>query len=219
MLRLANYLSKTFFFNVDHFKSHYWVCYNIASFVYVLVFWPWGMWDLSSLTRERTHTPCIGRQSLNHRTTRDIPGKLSLKEGHPTHQGGLLRDPSDKSKLWVKRELTIISTTWKITRIKESESPSVSPTLCNPVDNTGKNTGVGRLSLLQGIFPTQGLEPRSPAVQVDSLPAEPPRKPKNTGVGSLSSAGDLPNPGIKPGSVALQAILYQLSYQGSPIGL
>ena len=30
------------------------------------------------------------------------------------------------------------------------------------------------------------MEPRSPALQVDSLPAEPPGKPKNTGVGSLS---------------------------------
>ena len=31
-----------------------------------------------------------------------------------------------------------------------------------------------------------GMEPRSPALQVDSLPSEPPGKPKNTGVGSLS---------------------------------
>ena len=37
------------------------------------------------------------------------------------------------------------------------------------------------LSLLQGIFPTQGsnpgIEPRSPALQADSLSAEPPGKP------------------------------------------
>ena len=31
-----------------------------------------------------------------------------------------------------------------------------------------------------------GIEPRSPALQADSLPSEPPGKPKNTGVGSLS---------------------------------
>ena len=31
-----------------------------------------------------------------------------------------------------------------------------------------------------------GIEPRSPELQVDSLPAEPQGKPKNTGVGSLS---------------------------------
>ena len=28
-----------------------------------------SVWDLSSLTRDRTHIPCIGRQSLNHWTT------------------------------------------------------------------------------------------------------------------------------------------------------
>ena len=31
-----------------------------------------------------------------------------------------------------------------------------------------------------------GIEHRSPTLQADSLPAEPPGKPKNTGVGSLS---------------------------------
>ena len=31
-----------------------------------------------------------------------------------------------------------------------------------------------------------GIQPRSPALQADSLPAEPQGKPKNTGVGSLS---------------------------------
>ena len=43
-----------------------------------------------------------------------------------------------------------------------------------------------------------GIEPRSPALQEDSLPSEPPGKPKDTGVGSLSLLqGNLPNPGIK----------------------
>ena len=31
-----------------------------------------------------------------------------------------------------------------------------------------------------------GIEPRSPTLQADSLPSEPPGKPRNTGVGSLS---------------------------------
>ena len=40
----------------------------------------------------------------------------------------------------------------------ESESHSVLSTLCNPMDNSpwnspSQNTGVGSLSLLQGIFP------------------------------------------------------------------
>ena len=38
------------------------------------------MWDLSSLTRDRTHTPCIERQSVNHWTAREVsPQKFLLK--------------------------------------------------------------------------------------------------------------------------------------------
>ena len=37
-----------------------------------------------------------------------------------------------------------------------------------------------------GDLPNPGIKPRFPALQADSLPAEPPGKPKNTGVGSLS---------------------------------
>ena len=36
-------------------------------------FWPQGMWDLSSLTGDQTRIPCIGRRSLNHWTTREVP--------------------------------------------------------------------------------------------------------------------------------------------------
>ena len=36
-----------------------------------------------------------------------------------------------------------------------------------------KNTGVSSLSLLQGNLPNLGIEPISPALQADSLPAEP----------------------------------------------
>ena len=37
-----------------------------------------------------------------------------------------------------------------------------------------------------GDLPNPGIEPRSPSLQEDSLPAEPQGKPKNTGVGNLS---------------------------------
>ena len=57
-----------------------------------------------------------------------------------------------------------------------------------------------------GNLPNPGIEPRSSTLQADSLPSEPPGKPKNTGVGSLSLCqGNLPNPGIEPGSPTLQA--------------
>ena len=42
-------------------------------------FWPRGMWDLTSLTRNWIRTPCIGRWSLNHWTAREVPS-LPLKK-------------------------------------------------------------------------------------------------------------------------------------------
>ena len=36
-----------------------------------------------------------------------------------------------------------------------------------------------------GDLPNPGIKPRSPTLQEDSLPSEPPGKPRNTGVGSL----------------------------------
>ena len=49
-----------------------------------------------------------------------------------------------------------------------------------------KNTGVGSLSLLQGDFPNPGIEPRSPVLQADSLPAELPGKPTEAPTLTLS---------------------------------
>ena len=37
-----------------------------------------------------------------------------------------------------------------------------------------------------GDLPNPGIEPKFPALRVDSLSSEPPEKPKNTGVGTLS---------------------------------
>ena len=82
-------------------------------------------------------------------------------------------------------------------------------TLCNPKDRSppgsyvhgdspAKNTGVGLSCPPLGDLPNPGIEPRSPALQADSLPSEAAGKPKNTGVSNLiPSPRDLPNPGIK----------------------
>ena len=65
----------------------------------------------------------------------------------------------------------------------ESESCSVTSNfwrphrLYSPWSSAGQNTGVGSLSLLQGIFPIQGSNPGPPALQADSLPTEPQGKP------------------------------------------
>ena len=44
----------------------------------------------------------------------------------------------------------------------------------------------GQPSPSPGDLPNPGIKPRSSALMTDSLPAEPPGKPKSTGEGSLS---------------------------------
>ena len=99
--------------------------------------------------------------------------------------------------------------------------------LLYPWNSPSKNTGVGSRSLLQEIFPRQGsnpdlnagIEPRSPALRADSLPAEPQGKPQNTGVGSLSLLQQIfPTQKSNQGLLHCRKILYQLSYRGSPPG-
>ena len=71
--------------------------------------------------------------------------------------------------------------------------------------------------LSPGDLPNPRIEPRSPALQEDSLPAEPQGKPKNTGVGSLSLLQQVfPIQGLNQGLLNCRWILYQLSYEGSP---
>ena len=68
-----------------------------------------------------------------------------------------------------------------------------------------------------GHLPNPGIKPRSPALQVDSLPAEPQGKSKNTGVGSLSLFQQIfPTQEWNWGLLHCRWILYLLSYLGSP---
>ena len=61
------------------------------------------------------------------------------------------------------------------------------------------------------------IEPRSPALQADSLPAKSQGKPKNTGVGNLSLLqGIFPTQELNQDLLQYRRILYQLSYQGGP---
>ena len=64
--------------HLDHpfFKWYFFLMYFI--FIYLFTFGLQSMQDLSSLTRNWTHAPCSGSQSLNHWTTREVPGTLFL---------------------------------------------------------------------------------------------------------------------------------------------
>ena len=68
-----------------------------------------------------------------------------------------------------------------------------------------------------GHLPNAGIEHRSPALQANSLPAEPRGKPKNTGVGSLSLLQRIfLTQESNQGLLHCRQILYQLRYQGKP---
>ena len=69
-----------------------------------------------------------------------------------------------------------------------------------------------------GNLPNLGIKLRSPILQADFLSSEPPGKPKNTGVGSLSLLqGTFPTQESNWDLLHCRWILYQLSYQGKPL--
>ena len=99
-------------------------------------------------------------------------------------------------------------------------------TLCNPSDCCPPGSSVhgvssskeywSGLSSPPGDLPNPGIKPWSPTLQAYSLPAEPPGKPKNTGLGSLFLLQEIfPTQGSNPGLPHCRCILYQLSHQGS----
>ena len=82
----------------------------------------------------------------------------------------------------------------------------------------GQNTEVGSLSLLQGIFPIQGLNPGLSHCRQVLYQLSHKGKPKNTGVGSLSLLQQIfPMQESYQDLRHCRRILYQLSHQGSLI--
>ena len=75
--------------------------------------------------------------------------------------------------------------------------------LYSPWNSAGQNTGVGSLSLLQGIFPTQGLNPGLPHCGWILYQLSHKGSPRIL-EWLIPSPADLPDPGIEPGSPALQ---------------
>ena len=69
-----------------------------------------------------------------------------------------------------------------------------------------------------GDLPNPGIKPRSPALQEDSVPAEPKVMPKNTIVSSLSLLQKIfPTQESNWGLLHCRQILYQPNYQGSTL--
>ena len=88
--------------------------------------------------------------------------------------------------------------------------------LYSPWNFPGQYTGVGKPFPSPGDLPNPRVEPRSPTLQADFLPAEAQGKPKNTGVGSLSLLQWIfPTEESNRGLLHCRRILYQLSYEGT----
>ena len=111
----------------------------------------------------------------------------------------------------------------KTTKVKVKVAQSCL-TLCNPMDCIVHRILQGRtlwcVALLSpGDLPNPGIKPRSPVMQEDSLPAEPPGKPKNTGVGSLSLLqGLFPTQESNQGLPCCRQIPYSLIHREALIG-
>ena len=54
--------------------------FDVLVFSFSFFFYLKGMWDLSSLMRDQTLTPCIGRMILSHWTTRGVPMHMFLSD-------------------------------------------------------------------------------------------------------------------------------------------
>ena len=102
---------------------------------------------------------CERAQAL---TTTSTPSRRQTPTGHRKAADAGACARSQASQPWPEQMPTI-------SYLRESHSW----TIYSPLNSPGQHTGVGSLSLLQGIFPTH----RSPPLQADSLPAKPQGKP------------------------------------------
>ena len=94
----------------------------------------------------------------------------------------------------------------KLGKVKVTQS---CPTLCDPMDyspwnSPGQNIGVGSLSLLQGIFPTQGSNPGLPHCRQILYQLSHKRSPRILEWIAYPFSRGSSQPGIEPGSPALQ---------------
>ena len=88
--------------------------------------------------------------------------------------------------------------------------------LHSPRNSPGQNAGVGSLSLLQGIFPTQGSNPGlSHCIQI-LYHLSHKGSPRILEWVAYPSPADLPDPGIELGSPVLQADSLPTELSGKP---
>ena len=88
--------------------------------------------------------------------------------------------------------------------------------LYSPWNSPGQNTGVGPLSLLQGIFPTQGLNPGLPNYWQILYQLSHKGSPRILEWIAYPFHRGSSRPGIQQDLLHCRHIIYERSYQGSP---
>ena len=136
-------------------------------------------------------------------------GSLSILQGiFPTQR-------SNPDLPHCKKILYQLSHKWSEVKVAQ-----LCPTLCDPMDcpwnSPGQNTGMGSLSLLQGIFPTQWSNPSLSHCRWILYQLSHKGSPKILEWVAYPVSGDLPNPGIEPGSPALQVDSLPTELWGKP---
>ena len=91
------------------------------------------------------------------------------------------------------------------------------PWIYSPWNSPGQNTGVGSLSLLQGVFPTQGSNPGLPNCRQILYQLSHKGSPRILEWVTIPSPADLPNPETELGSPALQADSLPTELSGKPM--
>ena len=133
---------------------------------------------------------------------------------------GIQHSPWEINMVFFVKRARIRVSAWHPS-VQSSSVAQSCPTLCDPMNYTVH--GMLQVRILEWVafpfsrdLPNPGIESRSPALQADSLPAEPQGKPMNTGVGSLSLLQWIfLTQDLNQGPLHCRCILYQLSYQGS----
>ena len=119
-----------------------------------------------------------------------MPEKLWTEVRDTVQEAVIKKKKRKKAKQFSEKALQTAMKQCEKVKAKVSQS---CPTLCNPVHYRVHGILQARILEWVAFSFSRGssqarIEPRSPTLQVDYLPAEPQGKPKNIGEGSLSEA-------------------------------
>ena len=105
-----------------------------------------------------------------------------------------------------------------ISRWRKGKITQLCPTICDPMDCIVHEILQARILEWVAVSFSRGpSQPRPPTLEVNSLRAEPPGKPKNPGVGTLSLLQQIfLTQELNQALLHCRCILYQLRYQGNP---